>query len=178
MTTSPRNVEVYTIGHSNVAVEKLVQLLQKYRIEVLVDVRSVPYSRYASQFNRENLPQRLREFAIEYVYDGKHLGGLPEDPTRFKSNGTTDDREQSPRLDYDKVSEQDDFQRAIVSLIEIARIRRTAIMCSEENPEGCHRYHLLGRSLIKMGAAVWHIRGNGSRERQVELSIVRGKKPE
>jgi uncharacterized protein (DUF488 family) len=48
MTTSLRNVEVYTISHSNVAVDKFVLLLQKYRIEVLLDVRSVPYSKYAS----------------------------------------------------------------------------------------------------------------------------------
>lgn len=35
MTTSPGNVEVYTIGHSNVTVDKIVQLLQRYQIQVI-----------------------------------------------------------------------------------------------------------------------------------------------
>jgi uncharacterized protein (DUF488 family) len=177
ITISSHNVEIYTIGHSNVAVDKLVQLLQKYRIEVLVDVRSVPYSRCASQFNRESLAETLRESAIEYLYDGKHLGGLPEDPRLYKSNKTTQDGEQSTStVDYDKVAEQDWFQNAIERLIEIARERRTAIMCSEEDPERCHRYHLVGQTLLKMGVIVWHIRGKGSLERQVSLSVFQGEK--
>ena len=106
MTTSPRNVEVYTIGHSNVAIDKLVLLLQKYRIDVLVDVRSVPYSKYSSQFNRDSFPEKLRESNIEYKFAGNLLGGRPEDPNLYKSNETSADGEQSPRtVDYDKIAE-------------------------------------------------------------------------
>jgi hypothetical protein len=37
----------YTIGHSNHPIEKFLKLLEKYNINVIVDARSVPYSKYA-----------------------------------------------------------------------------------------------------------------------------------
>ena len=179
MTVSARNVEVYTIGHSNVAVDRLVQLLQKYRIDVLVDVRSIPYSKYAIQFNRDNLAEKLQESNIEYKFAGNFLGGRPADPKLYKSNKTSTNGEESPRtVDYDKIADQDWFQNAIEHLIETAKERRTTIMCGEEDPERCHRYHLVGRTLVRIGVKVWHIRGNGNLERQVDLSIFQDEKPE
>jgi uncharacterized protein (DUF488 family) len=46
---------IYTIGHSNVAVEGFVDLLRLQLIQMLVDTRSQPHSRYAPQFNRKPL---------------------------------------------------------------------------------------------------------------------------
>ena len=37
---------IYTIGHSNILASVLVALLKKYEIQVLLDVRSSPYSQY------------------------------------------------------------------------------------------------------------------------------------
>jgi len=52
---------------------------------------------------------------------------------------------------YDKIANQDWCQNAIDHLIETAREHRTAIMCGEEDPERCHRYHLVGRALVRKG---------------------------
>jgi uncharacterized protein (DUF488 family) len=56
-------LEIYTIGHSNVEASKIVQLLQEYQVDVLVDVRSSPYSQYVTQFNRDtfNLEEKQAE---------------------------------------------------------------------------------------------------------------------
>jgi len=48
---------IYTVGHSNVPAEKLIELLRQPAIAVLVDVRSMLYSQYTPQFNREALAQ-------------------------------------------------------------------------------------------------------------------------
>jgi uncharacterized protein (DUF488 family) len=170
---------VYTIGHSNVTVDKIVQLLQKYRIEVLVDVRSVPHSHYSPQFNRGSLAEALQESGIEYLFAGKFLGGRPEDPSCYKSNDVPVSREEYLDLvDYDRVAKQDWYQNAITRLIEIARDRRTVVMCSEEDPKQCHRYRLIGQTLINIGLTVWHIRGRGVLEQQVSLNIFQGEQSE
>jgi len=43
---------LFTIGHSNMDLNSFVKLLKDNTIEVLVDVRSNPYSRFASHFNK------------------------------------------------------------------------------------------------------------------------------
>ena len=73
-TASPPTL--YTIGHSNVPAEKIVDLLRQFQIALLVDVRSQPYSKYSSQFNREIFAQTLREAVIDYRYMGDILGDL------------------------------------------------------------------------------------------------------
>lgn len=59
---------VWTIGHSNHPLEKFLALLSQHHIEVLVDVRSSPYSRYAAQFNREAIDLPLQRQAIQYLF--------------------------------------------------------------------------------------------------------------
>ncbi len=51
---------VYTIGHSNHPPEKLLELLKSNNVEMVVDVRSSPYSGYATHFNKESLDGLLR----------------------------------------------------------------------------------------------------------------------
>jgi len=149
--TIMNDIEIYTIGHSNVEADKIIQLLQKYKIDVLVDIRSFPYSQYATQFNRDKFANLLQESGIEYIFAGAYLGGRPKDISCYKDD----------KLDYNLVVQRPWYQKAIERLIEIADENRVAIMCSEENPEQCHRQHLIAQTLIEMGIKVIHIRGNG-----------------
>ena len=57
--TSPKAITVYTVGHSNHETGAFVDLLHQHGIELVVDVRSTPYSRYVPQANRENLARTL-----------------------------------------------------------------------------------------------------------------------
>ncbi len=50
---------IYTIGHSAHSFEEFVSLLKGQQIEVVVDTRSAPYSRFAPQFDREILQREL-----------------------------------------------------------------------------------------------------------------------
>ena len=52
---SPGPPTIWTIGHSNHPLEAFLDLLATHRIDLLIDVRFSPYSRYASQFNRETI---------------------------------------------------------------------------------------------------------------------------
>ena len=63
---------VLTIGHSTRTLEEFIGLLQAHGATCVVDVRTVPRSRYNPQFNRDSLPGSLKKAGLGYV----HLPGL------------------------------------------------------------------------------------------------------
>ncbi len=154
---------IYSIGHSNVTAGRIIELLHAFEIQVLVDVRSSPYSQFAPQFNRETFEHSLNLAEIEYKYAGEHLGGRPKDPSCYKDGRLPDGKADYLHLvDYPEVMTKDFFRKGIERLLEIAGQKRVAVMCSEEDPAQCHRHHLIGRYLTQQGITVLHIRGDGS----------------
>ena len=51
-----------------------MDLLQEYKIEILVDVRSFPTFKI-EHFKKEWMEQWLTEYGIDYTWLGKELGG-------------------------------------------------------------------------------------------------------
>lgn len=148
---------LYTIGHSNLAADDLVRLLQQHNVTVLVDVRSAPYSRYVPHFNKTELEKLLPSARIDYRFAGDYLGGQPKDPSVYRQQTVPDDetsREDFLKLvDYLAVMERDWYQRGIARLLDLigageARDEHVAVMCSEGDPFECHRHHLIARSLV------------------------------
>jgi len=158
-------MKLYTIGHSNHSVDKLIRLLEDNHVTTLVDVRTVPYSRYNSQFNKENLEFLLPQREMQYVYTGKYLGGRPSDPACYKSEVLPrEGTDYLHEVDYPEVMRRDWFVRGVARLLEMADEHTTAIMCSEENPVECHRHHLIAQYLLENHSEVdvRHIRGDGT----------------
>ena len=56
--------KLYTIGHSTIKYELFRELLKKYNIDCLLDVRSTPYSKYATQYNRDIIAKYLNMVEI------------------------------------------------------------------------------------------------------------------
>ena len=67
---------IKTIGHSNHPIEKFIDLLVRGGVALLIDVRSMPYSRRFPHFSREQLQKSLSEAGIDYVWEGEALGGM------------------------------------------------------------------------------------------------------
>lgn len=74
-----RLAQVWTIGHSSHTPERFLELLRLHRIDVLVDTRSAPYSRFAPHFDRPALRDLINGGGIKYLYLGDALGGRPRD---------------------------------------------------------------------------------------------------
>jgi len=66
---------LYTIGHSTRELEELIDILNSFGITQLVDVRTMPRSRHAPQFNEDSLTQELPKHEISYAHI-TNLGGL------------------------------------------------------------------------------------------------------
>jgi len=151
---------VFSVGHSNHAMEKFLSLLELFDIDVLVDVRSHPHSKHAPQFASADLKRELSNCGIKYLYLGKELGGRPDDRGYYDDNG------------YVLYSE---WARSAVFLEGIERLEhgiakyKIAIMCSEENPTHCHRRLLITPVLIDRGIEVSHIRGDGALQPEADL---------
>ena len=79
ITDATRGRAIYTIGHSTHSMDAFISLLEKHHIDAVADVRSVPYSRWQPQFNRESLQSALGDHAIAYVFLGKELGARSDD---------------------------------------------------------------------------------------------------
>lgn len=139
---------IYTIGYGNRSITHIIELLNKYQISQLVDVRSFPYSKYNSDFNRENLQNSLQNQNIVYTFVGDLLGGRPNDRTCYNNEG---------QADYSIISQKDFYINGIKLLKEISKYKNTCIMCSEIKPETCHRSKLIGETLFRDGMDILHI---------------------
>ena len=154
---------IYTIGHSKRPLETIIGLLKKYDINVLMDVRSVPFSRFSLQFNQKRIGQPLADAGIRYEYLGDKLGGRPNDPACYKDGKVpTGWKDLSFLIDYTAVMQKDFFLEGIRHLLEVAQKEKVALMCAEEDPANCHRHHLVGRYLAGRGIPVLHIRHDGT----------------
>jgi uncharacterized protein (DUF488 family) len=156
--------QLLSIGHSNHSAPYFQELLLRHRVEVLVDVRSWPHSRYVEWADRSCLSAVARAVGVKYLFLGDELGGRPPEPDFYDAEG---------HVLYWKVAHSDRFSAGIERLKEGASRYRVAIMCSEEDPASCHRRLLVGKVLLGEGWSIVHIRGNGSCEeesRPIDLS--------
>lgn len=152
---------LFTVGHSNHTEEKFLGLLREHDIDVLVDVRSQPLSRYKPQFNSNNLEMMLTAVGVRYVFMSDQLGGRP-DGEEFCDG--------EEYVLYHRVAEAPFFLEGIERLEEVNLCqRRVAIMCSEEDPAVCHRHLLVARVMADHGVHVQHIRGDGKVQSEYEI---------
>ena len=157
------SLRVLTIGHSNHSMEHFLELLRRHAVQVVADVRSSPYSKYATQFDREPLMEALRAAGFQYVYLGGELGGRPRGDAYYDAAG---------HVLYSKVVESPGFQAGVARLEDGLRQYAVAALCAEEDPTGCHRRLLVGRVLGERGIAVDHIRGDGRLQSEAEVAAA------
>jgi len=148
-----------TIGHSNHSAEHFRGLLSQHNVEVLVDVRSWPHSRYVDWVDRLRIAEVTHSAGARYLFLGKELGGRPEAAEFYDRDG---------HVLYGKVAKSDDFRAGIERLRRGVAAYRVAIMCSEENPTSCHRRLLIAKVLLEDGWTIGHIRGDGRCEVESE----------
>jgi len=130
------SLTIFTIGHSNRKLDEFINILKKYRINVLVDIRRFPTSKW-KWFCKENLSKALENNGIKYVYLGEYLGGFRKEGFR----------------NYMKTKK---FENGLNSLLNCAKGNRTAIMCAEKIVFKCTRLHI-SRKLEELGVRVIHI---------------------
>jgi len=137
-----------TIGHSTLHIESFLKILQENRVQMLVDIRTVPKSKHNPQFAQENLAPALAGAGIGYRWYGK-LGGLRH---AHRGSINTGWRNASFR-GYADYMQTADFSAALDDLLKSVPVEYTALMCAEAVPWRCHR-SLVGDALTARGVVV------------------------
>jgi uncharacterized protein (DUF488 family) len=144
-------VTLWTIGHSNRSLDQFLELLASQRIQLLADVRRFPGSRRLPHFNQENLSKSLADAGIEYVH-------FPELGGRRKARADSPNvvwRNEAFR-GYADFMMTEEFRAGVERLLNLARKKRTAVMCAEALWWQCHR-SLIADYLKATGHNVIHI---------------------
>jgi len=157
---------VYTVGHSSHSFEQFLRLLTANRIDVVVDTRSAPYSKFTPQFDRESIQRDLTQAEMKYLFLGAELGGRPKNSSHYDDSG---------HVLYSRITKDPAFNAGIERLERGMANFRVALMCGEEDPAHCHRRLLVGRVLVERGHEVLHIRGDGRMETDADVSAASGK---
>ncbi len=140
---------IYTIGYQRITMEKLIEIIGDNSVDLVVDVRSHPYSRNPDkqEFNKNRMSKQLEE---EYLWLGDLCGGKTGRPVTEKC--------------VEKIYEDLHYGRGF----------NLMLMCMENHPCDCHRMYDISRRLMKKGEEVYHLHfdfeGNCTEQKTAELS--------
>jgi uncharacterized protein (DUF488 family) len=148
--------EILTVGHSNHEERTFLELIRGAGVELIADVRANPRSRYP-QFNRSALAGTMKAAGIGYAPLGADLGGRREP----QADSVNTALEEGPFRGYADHMASAQFDAGIGMLEDLARERRTAIMCAEADWTRCHR-RLIADALVVRGWRVHHLGPDGS----------------
>lgn len=161
--------EIFTIGYGGRETDDFIAILNEYEIDTLVDVRSQPYSRYAPDFCKERLSTILSRNGIQYEFMGNSLGGRPDDSDCY----TYSPQRKKKLLDAKKCESRDFYRKGIAQLKKaLSNGQRIVIMCSELEPQECHRGYVLGKTLDGDETAVVHIGRHGEPLSQSQIREI------
>ena len=139
--------KLFTVGHSNQTQDEFLHLLRENDINCIVDVRSVPASKYASQFNEDILRWFLKYNGIHYLHFGEEFGARRYDCLN-----------EDGQVDFELAIQTPAFLHGVQRIIKgLESGYHIALMCSEANPLECHRFSFLSRYFHEHGFDVQHI---------------------
>ncbi|MFH7980563.1 DUF488 family protein [Clostridioides difficile] len=159
-------MEIFTIGHSNYPYDKLINMIKKYDINCVVDIRETPYSKYNIQYNKEAFNESLRNSGFIYIYMGKEFGAKRTNKDVYTQEGYAD---------FEKVAKEDIFLNGIERLKKGCQMGyRIVLLGAMQEPIRCHRSILVGKVLNKEGFDVKYImhEGNLSYQEDIEESLL------
>jgi uncharacterized protein (DUF488 family) len=167
-----QELTVFTIGHSTRTLNEFLELLKAYGVSLVLDVRTVPRSRHNPQFNKETLPNTLKQEGVKYIHMAG-IGGLRR-PTRDSVNLAWKNISFRGYADFMQTK---DFTENLLKLIALARENCLAVMCAEALPWRCHR-NLISDALVVRRIRVEHIISKSSTisHQLNELAHVEGTK--
>ncbi len=163
---------IFTIGHSTRSADELIALLREAEVDFLIDVRTVPRSRFNPQFNTDALPAPLAEAGIGYRHLAA-LGGLRHQPKGAPPSPNGAWRSE-PFRNYADYALTPAFRAGLGELIALLHEHTPAIMCAEAVWWRCHR-RIVTDYLLNEGVEVRHIMDHG----KIDLaSITPGAEPQ
>lgn len=164
--------KIFTVGHSTHPMGDFIEILKKYGVKRLIDIRKIPKSRHNPQFNKDNLSKKLKTAKIVYK-PCLSLGGLRK-PNKESVNNAWINSSFRGFADYMQTEE---FKEALKGLVKESNETTVAIMCAEAVPWRCHR-SLIADALSVLNIDVEHIISfnKSAKHKITTFAVVEGKK--
>lgn len=152
---------IYTIGYSNYDIDAFLNVIKKYNISCVIDVRSKPYSKYFSNYNKDVLSRVLDRNTIYYRNYSEEFGAQQHDGKFYSEEGF---------LDFQKFVKSEKFQEGFKKIeLGMGKGFVFALMCAESDPINCHRNIMVAKEFFEHGYNVVNILKNSKIETQEEL---------
>lgn len=142
---------IWTIGHSTRGWEEFLGLLAAHGIEAIADVRRFPGSRRYPWFAGETMAATLPPAGFGYRWVPQ-LGGRRRAQPGSPNGGWRNAAFQG----YADHMASAEFAEGLALALELAAMRRTALMCAEAVWWRCHR-RLVSDLLVHRGFEVLHV---------------------
>lgn len=142
---------MWTVGHGEGSPDELERRLAGVGVQMIVDVRSRPSAFGTPDFTKRALELLAAQTGVGYRWLGPALGEPSDDtldPARVAGNHG--------------LTATEEFTAGIDEIIELARVTRTVVLCSEEDPDLCRRSLVIAPALRDRGVKVIHILGDSS----------------
>lgn len=159
-------MEIFTVGHSTYNIEDFINILKINNINCIVDVRSMPYSKFTTQYNKNQLSNVLKQNKISYIHMGLEFGARRDKRELYSLDGY---------LDFEKTRKDKDFIKGMERVKNgIKKGYRIALMCTEKDPIDCHRCILVGKGFKDSGFEVKNILSDGTfiLQEQIERTLL------
>ena len=151
-------MEIYTIGHSNYTMERLIDMLEYYNINCVVDIRGTPYSKYNIQFDKETAWDK--DLYAQPLRNGLHEWAvLPHLCSRPRAKYTSLPHwPHEGYSNFEEVIKEEEFKRGVERLKNgCEKGYKIILLGAMQDPIRCHRSILVGRELVKNDFDVKHI---------------------
>ena len=152
---------VYTIGYAAFPdIRDMMRLLHELGVDVVVDVRSIPFSKTYTDYNQQILKDACLDNRIHYRHYKNEFGARQTDRAY-----TTDGQ-----VDFERFAQSPQFLDGKQKMLNSISAGYTpCLLCAEKDPIVCHRAILIGRNLHEAGAEVKHIMAEGEIQTQKDI---------
>lgn len=145
-----------TVGHGTLDQDGLADLLTGAHVNLLVDIRRYPGSRHNPAVSRDALASWLPEHGIAHRWE-ERLGGR-----RTPSSDSPDTWWRVKQFrGYAEWTRSPEFVAALAEVLAEARVRKTAVMCSEAVWWRCHRRLVADVAVLGHGVETHHLMHDG-----------------
>ena len=147
-----------SVGHGALDRAGLVHLLRSAGIEALVDIRRFPNSRHNPDVETTAMAAWTRDAGLAYRWD-ERLGGRRRLPAgQEPEDGWWQVKQFAAYAAYTRT---EPFAEALAELVELAKRRPTAMMCSESVWWRCHRRIVADVAVLQFDMQVRHLMHDG-----------------
>ena len=142
---------LYTIGYQLRSPAEYFALLNQAGIDVLMDVRDVPWS-HKPGFAKAPLSKAAADAGIEYVH-----AGFAGNPKRLRAKGMSSAELLAAYRGH--LNETPQVMKDFMTLVEgyLHQRKRVCLTCYERQPDECHRSVLATRWSRRTGGKVVHL---------------------